>query len=67
MRDLDGSKMRTRVKGRAAITRSLHSLHRRVYRLATCRDLSAADYTWALQVASTIQMLLMPESTEGKR
>ena len=65
MRDLDGSKMRTRVKGRAALMKSLHALHRRAYRLATCRALSAADYRWALDVCTALQALL-DDSKEGR-
>ena len=65
--DLDGSKLRTRVKGRSNIERALHQLHRRVYRYATCRTLTPQDYKWALDVASALQVLLTHADGEQVR
>jgi hypothetical protein len=61
VKGLDGSRMRERVKGRPNIERALHSLHRRLFRFATCRDLSPQDYEWALRAATMIQELLKPK------
>ena len=66
MRDLDGSRFRMRVKGRAAIEKSMHALHRRVYRFATCRDVTPQDYRWALTVATQLQLLLPHPTQKGQ-
>jgi hypothetical protein len=58
MRDLDGRMLRSRVKGKASIVRSLHSLHRRTMRFATLRHVSQVDYKWALSLCATLQGLI---------
>ena len=66
MKGLDGSRMHSRVKGKAALLKSLHQLHRRVYRFAACRDVTPQDYRWALNVATALQVLLHGEQN-GRR
>jgi hypothetical protein len=64
---VDGLRMRSRVKGRAAIVRSLHGLHRRVYRFATLRAGQPDDYRWALHVCGELQKLIAGEHVEDGR
>ena len=46
MRGAEAQRLPSRVKGKAAIVKTLHSLHRRVFRLATKRSCSPEDYRW---------------------
>lgn len=50
----------SRIKGRPALEKSLHALHRRCFRMARGRRLSSADYAYVLRVASALQGLLNP-------
>jgi hypothetical protein len=58
MRDLDGRRMTTRVKGRAALERSLMSLLLRVHRFARVRAATAGDRTWAAEAIAGLQSTL---------
>lgn len=66
MKGVDGSRMHTRVKGRPAIEKSLRALHRRVYRFATCRQITPQDYQWALDLCSALQVLIAEVPHQGK-
>ena len=59
MRDLDVRRMRSRVKGRAALKRSLRGLHLRIHRFGELRaQPGSADYQWALHVSSALEALI---------
>jgi hypothetical protein len=58
MRGANTQYMKSRVGGRLSIEKSLHSLHRRIYRFATLRACSERDYSWALALASALQTFL---------
>jgi hypothetical protein len=58
MRDLDGRRMHSRVKGKASIVKSLHSLHRRTFRFATLCASTPADHKWALAVCEALHALI---------
>ena len=62
MRGADTRYMKSRVQGRQVIEKSLHALHRRVFRFATLRACSERDYTWALRLADALQAFLKQET-----
>jgi len=58
MRDLD-VRIKSRVKGRPAITRSLTGLLLRAHRFARCRATSRADQHWAARVIDSLTASLV--------
>jgi hypothetical protein len=63
---LPGVHLHSRVQGKAALVRALHSLHRRVVRFATCRRVTPAEYAWALTVCGTLERLLLQPDVESE-
>lgn len=67
MRDLDVRNMRTRIKGRAALMRSLQGLYLRVHKFGTLRaEPGSDDYRWALHTCTGLDALLPPGDTETR-
>ena len=65
MRELVGSRMSSRVKGRPAILKSLMRLLLRVHRFGRLRASSDDDQRWAARVSDGLHALLDNDDNNG--
>ena len=66
MREADGPRLVSRVKGRAAIERSIRLLVIRVHRFGRARAVTAADVSWCARAIDGLQALLTDGPQEGR-
>ena len=58
MRNLDTLSLKSRVKGKAALVRSLRSLELRVMRFGMLRARQDTDRRWAVDVATRLRAII---------